>query len=167
MIQIFKMKPYFQKRTVPAFCLLFFLTISHITIAQNSSFKVPDSLKNKSYEEYASLFYKNQNDSIIAYKYANLYLIKAKKEKDTIRIARGFSLLASLSFSSDLLSTIINCDSIIKYTKNLEHFEYPAYGYLLKGISNFQIGNYDYSLNNYLIAQKYALKNKNIEQLFF
>ena len=166
MLQFFKIKSYFRKKTIPTFCILFFLTISQITISQNSSFKLSDSLKNKSYEEYASLFYKNQNDSIKAFKYANLYLLKAKNEKNIIRIANAYSLLATTCINPKY--GIVYSDSIINLTINIKNnSSYPALGYIQKGILNEQLGNYDDALNFYLTANKLALKSKNYEQLFY
>jgi AraC-like DNA-binding protein len=166
MNQFFIIKPYFQKRTIPTFCILFLLTISHIALSQNSSFKLSDSLKNKSYEEYASLFYKNQNDSIIAFKYASLYLRKAKNEKDTVKIANAYSLIATTCINPKY--GIMYSDSIISLTRYIKNnSSYPALGYIQKGILNEQLGNYDDALNFYLTANKLALKAKNYEQLFY
>ncbi len=167
MPQIFQIKSYFQKKTKPAFCILLFLTISHITISQNSIFKIPDSLKNKSYEEYASLFYKNQNDSIKAFKYANLYLLKAKNEKNLTKTSHAYSQLASIYGNYNLNISISYCDSIIDLTKNIDHFEYPGFAYMVKGMCLNNLGKYSVALNNYLIASNFALKNKNIRQLFY
>lgn len=166
MIQFFTVKSYFRKKTLPTFCILFFLTIPQITTSQISSFKLTDSLKNKSYEEYASLFYENQNDSIKAFKYANLYLIKAKNEKNIIKIANAYSLIATICINPKY--GIMYSDSIINLTKNIKNnSSYPALGYIQKGILNEQLGNYEDALNFYLTANKLALKTKNYEQLFY
>ncbi|SFS43281.1 helix-turn-helix domain-containing protein [Lutibacter maritimus] len=160
------LKPRILNNTIITFNLLFYLIISQTTSAQNNNLKTSDSLKNKSYEEYASLFYKNQNDSITAYKYANLYLTKAKKEKDIIRTANAYSLLATLCSKPKF--AIKYSDSIINLTKNIKNNKiYPTLGYIQKGMLNEQLGNYYDALDYYITANKLAVKNKNYEQTFY
>lgn len=120
-----------------------------------------DSLSANDYNELKELFY--ESDSISKSKvYALAYLNKGKKEKNPIEVARGYKFLSLIS--EDSLAFKYS-DSIIQVTKNLEHRSYPALGYYQKGAWLFHFGNYKEALDNYLLAQKHALKHNNIGQL--
>ena len=54
------------------------------------------NLNNLNDEELLSLFDKVSHDSIQAEKVARFYLDRARKEKDTIKMARGYDRLASI-----------------------------------------------------------------------
>lgn len=91
----------------------------------------------------------------------NVYLDKAKIRNDSIQIARGFNFLARL-FEPD--KNIKYADSVILYSKNSDHYMYPALGYSLKGYWNYEIGNYEEALDAYVLAYQSALKKENIAQ---
>lgn len=134
---------------------------------KSKKFHIPDSLKNKSYEELYKGLNANLNDTTREKIYAEAYLNKAKNENDTIRISNGYSQFASINIITSIDLAIIYCDSIIFLTKNSNLFDYPGYGYMAKGFYQYHLGNYEESLENLLIANKYALKNNNIEQQFY
>ena len=75
--------------------ILLLLIISNDKV-YSQNFQIPDSLKNKSYKELYTGLNENTNDSIKSIIYATTYLRKAKKEKDTIRIANAYSQFASI-----------------------------------------------------------------------
>ena len=134
--------------------------------SQNSAvFHIPDSLKKKTYKELSIKINLNYSDSIKVKAYAKAYLHKAKNENDTIKIARSYSKFASINTNNHL--SLIYSDSIICLTKDIKHFVYPGFGYILKGINYYNLGKYDLALNHYLIAQKYAKSNNNIEQILY
>lgn len=143
---------------------LFFIGIQRLNSQNSQTFHVPDSLKNKTYKELFERYNANYTDPIKAEVFAKAYLHKARNEKDTIRIANAYSQFASIN---NFQISVKYCDSIIDLTKKLDHFEYPGYGYMAKGISYFNLGDYEKALDNYLIAQQYAIKNNNIEQHFY
>ncbi|MFA5299027.1 MAG: helix-turn-helix domain-containing protein [Lutibacter sp.] len=147
--------------------LLLFLACIQIGYSQKSKkFYIPDSLKNKSYKELFKGFNASSNDIVKERIYAKAYLNKAKNENDIIRISNAYSQFASISSKININMAIIYSDSIIYLTKNINHIDYPGYGYMTKGFYQYHLGNYEKSLENLLIANKYALKNKNIEQQF-
>ncbi|MDX1830034.1 MAG: helix-turn-helix domain-containing protein [Lutibacter sp.] len=149
------------------FIAVFFLNFSSI-YAQKHKFYIPDSLKNKSYKELYKPQLTHPKDTFLIKTYANAYLNKAKNEKDTVKIANGYSQLISLSAKNSNHKTTLNyCDSIIHLTKNNEDYTYPSYGYMVKGIVFYTLGNYKNSLDNYLIAEKLAKKNNNIKQTYY
>lgn len=154
---------YIFKKTI----LLLFLGYIQTGYSQKSKiFHIPDSLKTKTYEDLFKGLNASSNDTVKEKIYAEAYLHKAKNEKDTIRIANAYTQFASISSKENLESAIVFCDSIIFLTKNINHIDYPGSGYMLKGICQFNLGDYEKALENFLNANKYALKNNNIEQQF-
>ncbi|MDD3721405.1 MAG: helix-turn-helix domain-containing protein [Lutibacter sp.] len=148
--------------------LFLFLGYIQVGYSQKSKiFYVPDSLKTKTYKELFKGLNASNNDTIKEKIYAEAYLNKAKNENDVIRISNGYSQFASIKGKKSMDLAIMYCDSIISLTKNSNHINYPGYGYLMKGICEFNLGYYERALENYLIANKYALKNNNIEQQFY
>ncbi|NOR28607.1 MAG: helix-turn-helix domain-containing protein [Lutibacter sp.] len=143
-------------------CLL--LNIQWAYSQQSTINYTPDSLKNKTYKELYNGFNLNYNDTLKEKIYVTTYLVKAKKEKDTINIAKGYSFLTAITKSS---IAIKYCDSIINLTKNKSHIKFPAYGYMVKGILNFNLGREKIALENYLIALELANKKNNLEQIFY
>ena len=147
--------------------LLIFLCITNISIAQkDQQYYVPDSLKNKTYKELYKALNLNSSDSLKSSIYAWSFLNKAKNEKDTIKIAAGFTQVASILIY-DFNEAIKYSDSIILLTRHLKNDTYPGFGYMTKGMCLTSLGYYDEALQNYLIAYDYASKNNNQKQLFY
>ena len=143
--------------------IICFLTCFSFSAAQNlSATAVPDSLKTRSYKELAERFYELEEDSARAAIYALTYLYKAKKDRDSLRITRGYKRLA---FISSYKVALKYADSVIFYAQNLRTDLYPAYSYMLKGYYLYQIGDYPQAFDYYLTANKYAVKQNNITQL--
>ncbi len=159
---------YFIKQPNKSLLIIVFFLSFFSSYSQNHKFFVPDSLKKKSYKElYAPQFIYPDN-TLLTKIYANAYLNKAKNNKDTVRIANGYSQLVSIAGRNSKFKITLNyCDSIIALTKNKPTDIYPTYGYMVKGEIYYTIGDYKKSLINYLVAQKYEGENKNIEQLYY
>ncbi len=115
-------------------------------------------LNNASFEELKDGFYKNENNLSIASLYAETYLKKAKKNKDTIRIADGYYFLGSIV---DYHLAYQYTDSIINLTEDLIHKEYPGFGYKLRGNLLFMEGDYKKAFREYVIASELAKKRNN------
>jgi len=143
-------------------CLLLGVQLSYSQ--QPTQNYTPDTLKNKTYKELYNGFNFSYNDTLKEKIYATTYLVKAKKERDTINIAKAYSLFVAKTKPS---TAIKYCDSIINLTKNKSHIKYPAYGYMVKGIINFNLGKDKIALDNYLIALEIAYKKNNLEQIFY
>ncbi len=134
------------------YSIIFFLNFNFVLIAQ-------DSLKTKSFEQLKEKFYQNENDSIRANIYAKAYLKKAKKVKDTFKIADGFLFLARIQTSETI--ALQYADSIIAITKTRINKRHPGSAYAIKGNYHFYEGNYIEAFNEYLTASKYAKKTGN------
>ncbi len=106
--------------------LFFFIMGSVFMNAQELSQNYLDALE---YEELLSLFDGLYGDSIPQEKIARTYLNRARIEKDTIKMARGYDRLARIFHPE---KNIAFADSVIQLTKNLDNITYPALGYILK-----------------------------------
>ncbi|WP_299433847.1 AraC family transcriptional regulator [uncultured Aquimarina sp.] len=124
--------------------------------------KVNDSLLDKTYVELNSLIQKNKSNSVLSKLYTDSYLKKAKKEKNLLEIAEGYSHIAKIS--NDKL-VIRYLDSSITITKKIKNERFPGIGYIRKGVYYFSRENYNKALKNYLIGLQYAKDNNNVRQL--
>ncbi|HBR54543.1 MAG TPA: hypothetical protein DEA82_10340 [Flavobacteriaceae bacterium] len=114
-------------------------------------------------EPLLALYDKHYGDSIALEKIARTYLDRARKQKDTIKMARGYDRLAR-TFHPE--KNIAFADSVIYLTKRNPNITYPGLGYILKGIelSNFDLSK---STENFYTAYDYALAEDNLSQLLF
>ena len=154
-----------KKNTFQNFLYLFilirlFLISEYAYTQKQNSLQLSDSLTKYSFEE---LYSKLLDPKILNKKiYATAYLNKAKNEKDTLRMAHGYTQILSVQ-DPDLIITYL--DSIIQITKNKNYDDYPSYGYLWKGFLQLNSGLYDKALKNLILAKKSTKSNKNIENL--
>ncbi|MGE6356627.1 helix-turn-helix domain-containing protein [Flavobacterium sp. NPDC079362] len=128
-----------------------FLFLFHLVPAQQKEYKIPDSLKNKSYDYLDDMAY-GLKDSSKATIYLYSFLQKAKNEKNWKEIANGYSNLSNQS--SDKL-TIIYADSTIYAAKKTNDNILIGSAYLSKGIAYYSLKQHNYALDNYIIAHSY------------
>ncbi len=141
------------------FSLLFMMFMSQHCISQTPSSVIEighDSLKLKTFQELKDKFRENANAPNLARVYAKTYLGKAKRDRDTVKIADGYYFLASIE---DKNLAMLYTDTIISLTKNLVHKEYPGVAYKLKGNLFFSTAEYKKAFNQYMIASEYAKKS--------
>lgn len=131
-----------------------FLFLFHLVPAQQKEYKIPDSLKNKSYDYLDDKAY-GLKDSSKASIYLYAFLQKAKNEKNWKEIANGYSNLSNQS--SDKLS-IIYADSTIYAAKKTNDNILIGSAYLSKGIAYYSLKQHNYALDNYIIAHGYLAK---------
>ncbi|WP_108807285.1 AraC family transcriptional regulator [Aquimarina spinulae] len=130
-------------------------------VAQNTgTFTIPDSLKNKTFDEIEKLGFKYYNDSIRHEIYANTLLVKAKQKNDPLSLAKAYRS-AVFMFKNKFPERIAYLDSSIAVSKDLNHKLYPAVPYSIKGGEYRQIGDYSKALDSYLAALKYANASNN------
>ena len=143
------------------FLFLFFLFVIGLSKGYSQTVQIPDSLKNHSYQELENKISQHTtNNTKKAEIYANTFLLKARREKDTLKVADGYSLLIELHTYSNPKKAAEYADSLIDITKDWKHKKYLAYAYLKKGIGLYCISKYSESLENYLIAQDLYLKQR-------
>lgn len=130
--------------------------------AQNQKLR-NDTLSRYSYNRLAKNFDFNIKDSTTAKIYAYSFLKKAKKDKDIYKQADAYHMYAQVSQDSIAL---IYADSIIEITKEKDNFTYPAKAHLLKSNILGSKSDYQKSMDELVMANLYATKNKNIDQKF-
>ncbi|NAS31908.1 helix-turn-helix domain-containing protein [Flavobacteriaceae bacterium R38] len=146
------------------FSVLFYFGFTLISFAQShSSFKIPDSLKAKTFEELDKIIIDSNFNDSVSNIYANTYIQKAKAGKDTQHLANGYYYMANILSKKDIRLHYL--DSLIALTKNKEDSIYPAQAYLLKGSLFHSDYNHKEALDNYLLAYDFAKKNTNLEIL--
>ncbi len=96
--------------------------------------------------------------------YVDKFLQKAKKNRDTLKMSDGYYMAALLT--SNQAKTIQYTDSIIKLTKNISDFNYPAKAHLLKARVYGLQSRAKEAMDQLVIADTYANKNNNIDQKF-
>ncbi|MEZ4857799.1 MAG: helix-turn-helix domain-containing protein [Flavobacteriaceae bacterium] len=139
------------------FCALFIYLFFLKGFSQTPAQTYLNSLE---YEQLLDLFNEYENDSLSQEKIARTYLERAKRENDTIKIARGYDRLAR-AFSP--LTNIKYADSLIEYTKGWEHIYFSSLGYILKGYEYSRIDDVRNTIENYLIADSIADLYKNLD----
>ncbi len=141
--------------------ICFFTLLSHA-----QGFKIPDSLKGKSYEELSKIVYDHIQDSIRYKFYTNVLLSKAKKEKDSLGLAMGYRYKAFEDLK-DFKRQTIYLDSSIAVSKNINEEYYPLMPYSSLAGSYLMRGNYNKALENYFMTIKYAEKWNNKRYYYY
>ncbi|MDX1461621.1 MAG: hypothetical protein R3359_01090, partial [Marinirhabdus sp.] len=118
-------------------------------------------LKNQSYEELIELFDNNINDTVTASTIAKQYILKARMDDDSTKMARGYQRLAFVSSKSDAIRFL---DTTIALSKNSDHPNFPAVGYLFKSYYLYNAEKYEESLQNAIIGYQFAKQKNNIDQ---
>lgn len=137
------------------FFLLFFLFYKLDAQNKNALLDSSFTFISDKYYEYKTV------DSIKAKTYADIYLNKAKKEKDTINSIDGYYYLGEV-FKND--SIYLNyLDDLILKTEKKPTKRFPAYAYMNKGRYYFEYRENDKSLKNYLLALQYCNKNDSLK----
>ena len=141
--------------------LLLFLLNSFSTII--AQYSIPDSLKTKTYKDLAGRFYEHESDSILAKYYIDVFKAKALMQNDTIEIADSHFFMSLISKGENVVKY---GDSIIRLTLNKKDKNYPMIGFLVKAINYNKNRNFKEALKNYLLADKYARLNNNIDYMY-
>ncbi|MCF2221041.1 AraC family transcriptional regulator [Chryseobacterium sp. PS-8] len=156
------MKP--LKRLSLILLLFFFQSLYFSQSVKN--FHIPDSLKNKNFEQLKKSYDKVfKIDNKKAELYANTILYKGKKEKSNDFIYDGYYKLA---YAKGLNSENGHpfADSLLKITQYVNTKEYPAKAHIVKGILLNNEFKYKEALDHYILAQNLS-KNKNPDQFFY
>lgn len=144
--------------------LTFFTAFLFMCISSFAQDFSVESLIEKGDEELLRLFSEVSEDSVMAERVARVYLRRAKREKDTIKMARGYDRLARIFHPK---KNIMFGDSIIELTQNLTHKTYPALGYMIKFYHFNAQGKLKPAVENAIIGYDFALLNENIQQQLY
>lgn len=117
-----------------------------------------EDLKKMSYDNLKENYNKstNKNEKV---QYATSYVNKGKKERTSIRIAKGFYLLAYLEYDVNNKKALKLLDSVIKYSKKVDDTIFPAAAYREKADLLVKETSFKEAVKNYKEAENYALKN--------
>jgi len=128
-----------------------------VMFSQDINYK---ELETRPFETIARFYKIHEGDSIKAKNIAQTYILKAKKENDSTKIARGYTFLA---FVSKTYKAIKYLDTSLVYSKNSIHKDFPTIGYLYKSRYQFNKEEYEKSLKNGILAYQFAIKKNNVE----
>jgi len=152
-----------MNKIVPIVILLIFINVVAGYGQETKAFVIPDSLATIDYAEINDRFRKeNRNNESASRFYANVYLQKAKNEKDFLEIAKGYGLFTIFYNKYDPYDKVlVYLDSAIVTSKQVEHKRYPALFYINKGQVYEGRGNFKEALDQYLVAIQWCKKFNN------
>ncbi|MBP4137244.1 AraC family transcriptional regulator [Flavobacterium geliluteum] len=122
---------------------------------QEIHFKIPDTLRNKSYEYLFNRIEESENDRIKQSLYLKFYLAKSKLEKNWKEEVNSYK---NYVHHSPEKMKLIYTDSMIYTAKKSKDNALIGSAYLSKGIVYYSLKSHDYALDNYLIANSYISK---------
>lgn len=133
----------------------------HVVIGQGFT---DQQLRGLEDEELLSLFNEVGADSIRQERIARVYLDRGRKQKDTIKMARGYDRLARIFHPE---KNIRFADSVIALTKDMDHITYPALGYMIKGCEFNILNDLESTSENFILLYETAKKNNNLTHQVF
>ena len=139
------------KKTLPL-QLFLWLVACHFMVAQ----KLPDSLKNKSYDYLIERLDSNDQDSTLTWLYLDAILAKAKHENNPVRISKAYEETAYISGRE------IYADSMLLLGQKVKNNDLIGKGYIVKGSLNYSYKRYAKALDNYLTASKFVEKSSDL-----
>lgn len=137
--------------------LIAILCIVKLTYAQQTNFKIPDSLRTKNYDYLFEQIESCHEDEIKQQLYLKSFLHKAKKERNDEEIVNGYKNY--LFYSPENLK-LVYADSMIYSARKSKDNALIGSAYLSKGIEYYAQKKHNYALDNYLIANNYISKTK-------
>lgn len=139
---------------------------SFILIVFSLSFSIgfaQKEVKKDGYDELRKLFFDNANNKSKQKVYAKAFLDKAKKENNNNKIIRGY-YLHSLVHEKD--KALIYLDSVIEYSFNTDDEHFPNSAYCEKAFILESQFKYNEALQNYLLAEKYAISKNRVDDYY-
>lgn len=120
-------------------------------------------VKKESYDELKTLFFDNENNKSKQKFYAKAYLDKAKQENNISKIIRGY-YFHSLSNKDN--TALIYLDSVIQYSIDTDDENFPNSAYCEKALILQRQFKYREALENYLLAEKYAMSKNRTDDYY-
>ncbi len=113
-----------------------------------------DSLLQKEYTYLKTMVFENAKDSSKAFKYAQSYLLKARKDNDTVKIVNGLYYLSGIIKDEKITEKYV--DSMILLSEKLDTKFYPALAYFNKAKIEYNKGNFKKSLDLHIKTNEKA-----------
>jgi len=141
-------------------CLLFVCRLQGQESDQKS-----DTLIDLDYNELLDKIYSVYNtDKNLAFSYSKTYLTKARKDKDSLQVAKGYISLGMTAW--EYPTAMIYMDSLINYTKDFNTQKYPALAYSTKSDIQYGYNKYKEALDNAIKANDILKKWPSNEQTY-
>ena len=134
---------------------LLFLCLGYQAYAQESAFKIPDTLRSKDYDYLFERVKALEDGSVKQSLYLQSFLHKAKSEKNPEKIINGYKNY--VHHSPENLK-LVYADSMIYVAKKSKDNALIGSAYLSKGIVYYAQKKHNYALDNYLIANNFISK---------
>ena len=142
---------------IKSYVFILFLSIINVTFSDAKEI-TQDSLVKLDYKDIRKSIITNANDSIIAITYANAYIQKARIERDTSELVKGYYFKIILDPIKEKSFHLY--DTIIELSKNLKNENFPATAYFDKGVIYHRKYLYKNALDNYILATRYNHGNR-------
>lgn len=137
---------------IKKYLLLLFLCSGKAIFAQQNSFIIPDTLRNKSYDYLFERVEDLEKNKVRQSLYLKSFLSKALFEKNTEEIVNGYKNY--VHYSPDHLK-LVYADSMIYTAKKSKDNALIGSSYLSKGIVYYAQKKHNYALDNYLLANTF------------
>ncbi|SHN13812.1 AraC family transcriptional regulator [Flavobacterium xinjiangense] len=134
---------------------LLFLCLGYQAYAQESAFKIPDTLRSKDYDYLFERVKALEDGSVKQSLYLQSFLHKAKSEKNPEKIIDGYKNY--VHHSPENLK-LVYADSMIYVAKKSKDNALIGSAYLSKGIVYYAQKKHNYALDNFLIANNFISK---------
>jgi len=128
-----------------------------------AQFKVPDSLKRKSYAYLSEKMDDDNSGRLADSLYAWSYLYKAKSEKNLAESVMGFK---HLMYHSPKKFRLIYADSMVETASETKDALIIGSAYLSRGVIFYGQNRYNNALNDYVMANEYLSKTKDKYQIY-
>jgi AraC-like DNA-binding protein len=137
---------------IKKYLLLLFLCSGKAIFAQQNSFIIPDTLRNKSYDYLFERVEDLEKNKVRQSLYLKSFLYKALFEKNSEEIVNGYKNY--VHYSPDHLK-LVYADSMIYTAKKSKDNALIGSSYLSKGIVYYAQKKHNYALDNYLLANTF------------
>lgn len=140
---------------IKKYLFLLSLCLGDQIYAQQIQFKIPDTLRNKSYEYLFTRIEESEKDSIKLTLYLKSYLMKSKLEKNLEEEVNGYK---NYLYHSQENLKLTYADSMVFTAKKSKNNALTGSAYLSKGIVYYSQKRFRRALDNYLIADNFISK---------
>ena len=145
------------------FMKIVLIVFSSYTLQAQEQFKIPDSLKGKSYNYLAEMLDNDYGGRLADSLYSWSYLYKAKSENNNKETAVGFK---HLIYHSPKSLRLIFADSMVEKASQTKDASLIGSAYLTRGIVFYGQNRYEDALNDYIIANEHLLKTIEKYQIY-
>ncbi len=148
-----------MKRRISSILILFCLNITLGLAQETRGFKIPDSLKGKSYEYLYNRIYQAYPDTTKYLMYSHSYLEKSRNEGRKINMARAYGYISYFQKEDKLRPKYL--DSAIAISKNSGNPFFPTLPYSFKAGYYMEKSNFEKALEYFSLSLEEAERYSN------